>query len=153
MVVTMTPEAAEKHLHDWIAGIPSSAEWESLSGLEQTLLLVYALELEVCNGGIHQYFINPAGDRWKETLRALERIEATRIAQILKKALTVFPQASPSTDHLTRDRQLRSISPEAEALLERLTDEYYGLHRECPEQDSYRKMSEFLLREQGRANG
>lgn len=153
MAQPMNPEAAEKHLHAWIATIPSTAKWESLSELQRTILLVYALELEVCNGGIHQYFINPAGDRWKETLHALVRIGATRITQILSKALTVFPEGSPSTDHLTRDQELRAIGPEGEELLERLTDEYYGLYRECPAEDSYAKMSQFLLREQGLTNG
>jgi len=149
----MSPEAAEKHFHAWIAAIPPSAKRESLSELQRTILLVYALELEVCNGGIHQYFINPAGDRWKETLVALKQMGATRISQILQKALTVFPRSSPSTDHLTRDRQLRAIGREGEALLEQLTNEYYGLYRECPEQDAYRIISEFLLREQGLTNG
>lgn len=149
----MSPEAAEKHLHAWLAAIPASAKWESLSERQRVILLVYALELEVCNGGLHQYFINPAGDRWKQTLQALERIEATRIVQIFRNALTVFPQASPSTDHISRDRQLRAIGPEGEELLERLTDEYYGLYQECRAEDSYAKMSQFLLREQAEAEG
>src|SRR5262245_40828692 len=111
-MASMSPEAAEAHLHAWIAAIPPSATWEALSELQQTILLVYALELEVCNGGIHQYFINPAGDAWKETLQALKRMDATRITQILEKALSVFPDSSPSTDHLTRDGQLRAIGTE-----------------------------------------
>lgn len=149
----MSPEAAEKHLHDWVAAIPRSAKWESLSELEQTILLVYGLELEICNGGIHQYFNNPGSDRWRETLQALKKVEAGRIAQILEKALTVFPLECPSTDHLTRAQQLGAIGREAKELLERLTDEYYGLYQECPVEDSYAKMAQFLLREQGLTNG
>ena len=149
----MSSEAAEKHFHAWIAAIPPNAKWDSLSELQRTVLLVYALELEVCNGGIHQYFINPAGDRWKETLAALKQMGAISIHKILEKALTVLPDGSPSADHLARDRQLRAIGPEAEALLERLTDEYYALYPECPGQNAYRIMSAFLLREQGLTNG
>jgi hypothetical protein len=145
----MGPDAAEEYFHAWIATIPPRSTWEELSELQRTILLVYALELEVFNGGIHQFFGNPAGDKWKETTEALKRMRATRIGQILERALTVFPHGAPSADHLTRAEQFRAIGPEAEALLRRLTDEYYGLYHVCPEQDAYRIMSEFLLREQG----
>jgi hypothetical protein len=144
----MTPEAAEQHLLTWLAAIPKS-EVSILPELERTLWLVYALELEVSNGGVHQYFANPAGDNWKETLGALQRIGASRIEQLLTKALAVFPQHSPSVDHLTRARQLRAIDTEAEAFLQQLTDDYCSLSQECPQQDAYRVMSTYLVQEQG----
>ncbi|MFO0822218.1 MAG: DUF4375 domain-containing protein [Gemmataceae bacterium] len=145
----MSPEEAEQHLLTWLATIPKS-EVSILPELERTLWLVYALEMEVSNGGVHQYFANPAGDNWKETLVALQRIGASRIEQLLTKALTVFPHHSPSVHHLTRAVQLRAIDSEAEAFLEQLTDNYYSLHLECPEQDAYRVMSNYLLQEQGK---
>jgi len=153
MAQPIDPKAAEEHLHSWISAIPPNSEWESRTELEQTILLVYTLELEVSNGGFEQYFSNPAGDRWRETLQAVQRIGAIRIEEIFLTALTTFPKSAPSTEQLIRSHELQNMNPKATSLLERLTEKYYMLYKNCPEEDSYAKMAHYILRVQGPTQG
>ncbi len=117
----------------------------SLTEEERVIELVLAFELQVCNGGFDQFLVNPSGDRWHPTLVALKRIGATKIVTMLEKALTIFPNGQPSMDQMTRCGQLVVAGPAADKLLQELTDEYYGLWKSSPDQDSYARMGAFLL--------
>ncbi len=101
--------------------------WGCLSEPEKTVQVIRFLYLELQNGGIEQFFINPYADRWRETLDALKRIGAARIVIIFEKALAVFPHSTPSTDHLTRCQQYNEAGQDAANLLLRLDDEYYDI--------------------------
>jgi hypothetical protein len=142
--LTMSSDADEGRLHDWIAGLSSEVDWEGRSNFERTLLLAYNFELEVSNGGLDQYFLNPAGDKWQETLAALRQIGATRIVRIFEKALEVFPNRTPSTNQIIRCGQLDDANPRAGDILNQLTDEYYAIYAEHPEEDIYKKMIGFF---------
>ena len=111
---------------------------------ERTVWLVYMLEMELSNGGFHQFFLNPSGNDWAETLEALKRIGAARISLMYHQALSVFPGCEPPKDHLERTEQLSKIGEKAEAMLDELTDEYYDLYRTEPSQDSYAKMAAYI---------
>ncbi len=52
--------------------------------------LVLEFEDEVNNGGFHQFFNNSSGDNTAETIVALEKIGATAMADILKRAASRF---------------------------------------------------------------
>jgi hypothetical protein len=138
----------DKAVFDFIGSIRLSADWSSLSEAQRTIALVYAMECEVCNGGIHQFFVNPSGDKWAETVDALRRIGASKITNIFGRALAVFPKSQPSPDHLVRGAQLAAAGERAHKLLEELTDEYYALYEIDPGQDLYARMAAFLI-EQG----
>ena len=102
--------------------------------------------MEWSNGGLHQFFVNPAGNEWQETLVALEQIGACRIKKIFESAIAVFPSSCPSTDQMARGKQLDDAGATAVATLDRLDEEYMALYRSHPEEDSYARMAEFLRR-------
>lgn len=77
--------------------------------------LIGDLEAELSNGGFDQFFFNSAGDRTVETIAALEAIGATHTAGIVRAAAAKFPGGSPSADRATRQEQLESVSPDADA--------------------------------------
>src|SRR5438309_1282787 len=63
---------------------------DCLSPPERATITAYFLALEISNGGIEQFFINPAGDRWRETRNALKTVGAVRLAGMFDEALSVF---------------------------------------------------------------
>ncbi len=90
---------------------------------EVILLVEFTAQIE--NGGFHQFFINPQGDYALETLEVLKEIGATNIAALFQQALTVFPNGIPSTDHLTRDKQVKDSGKKGRELLYSLDQPYY----------------------------
>jgi hypothetical protein len=101
--------------------------------------------LEISNGGIEQFFINPAGDRWRETRDALKAVGAVRLATMFDKALSVFPDETPSTDQLTRCRQYKESGDDARCLMDELTIEYYDLQEKSPADCLYQILAVFAI--------
>jgi hypothetical protein len=87
--------------------------------------LINALEGEVNNGGLDQFFYNSAGDNTAETIEALEVVGALAMADILKRAAAKFPGGMPPKYRYERQGILLQISPDAEAF-EELDGEFYG---------------------------
>ena len=116
-----------------------------LSDVEKTVLFAYEMELEVKNGGIHQYFYNSTGNDWKEMLNALHVIRADSIIALFEKALAVFPDGSPSKDREKRWRQLAGIGKEGEGKLEELSQEYFSIYENSPDQDIYSKLGRYII--------
>ena len=139
----MDTEAGDAFVEAWVSALPAEAWAAPLEPL-RTIKPVYALELEWQNGGFHQYFNNPSGDDWPDALAALERIGASRVKELFESALAVFPDSAPSTDHLTRAKQLDDAGQDAIDILDRLDDQYTALSKKFPVEDSYAKMAEFL---------
>ncbi len=127
-----------------VEGMRTKPSWDSLSEVEQTIWYVYVFDLEVINGGLSQFFANPSGDKWPETLRALKKIGAMRIARIFEKALEVFPESRPSTSHMNRD--LPELNSEGDNLLEKLSHKYFNLHKKYPNETAYVRMGDYLVR-------
>ena len=65
---------------------------------EQVAHCVHWLELEVNNGGFDQFFWNSAGDQAQQTVDALEAIGAPKFADLVRRAIAVFPGGTPSPD-------------------------------------------------------
>lgn len=101
--------------------------WGGLSPAERATIAAHFLDLEIQNGGFELFFVNPGGDRWRETRAALSMIGAARIGAMFDEALSVFPDVAPSTDQMTRCRQYEQAGEGAERTMFRLTGEYYGL--------------------------
>src|SRR5689334_10222131 len=74
----------------------------ALTPPEQVAHCIHWLELEVNNGGFHQFFWNSAGDLASETLGALELIAAPRFADIMRRAIAAFPEGDPPADRDAR---------------------------------------------------
>src|SRR5438093_6183345 len=91
---------------------------------QQVADLVRALEDEVNNGGFHQFFYNNAGDNTMETIQALETIGALRMADIVKRAASMFPGGIPPKDRFLRQRILLKNYPHAVAF-EPLNNEFF----------------------------
>jgi hypothetical protein len=112
--------------------------YESLAAQERVVLDVAALEAEVNNGGLNQFFFNSAGDRVFATIEALKEIGAPETARIVEDACGLFA-GEPSRDRRVRQEQLEQLDdtsfdpvdqrfyayPEA---LEELLEAYCGKH-------------------------
>lgn len=120
--------------------------WDSLSAPERTVQVIRFLDLELQNGGIEQFFINPYADRWKETVDALKTIGAVRVLAIIEKALSVFPERNPSMDQLTRVQQYKQAGQRAADLLLRLDDEYYRIRESASDEDLIPLLVAYLRR-------
>lgn len=99
--------------------------FESLSHPEQVLYYVYWLEAEINNGGFEQYFGNSSGDYALDTPAALAEIGAHHTANLVKRAINLFPDGSPSRDREQRNDQLDSLDEDALAEFENLDSEFY----------------------------
>ena len=77
--------------------------YDSLSEPEKVLNHVYWLELEVNNGGVEQFFVNSSGDYALDTPTALDEIGAHHTAQLVKRAIDIFPRRSSSARYATED--------------------------------------------------
>ncbi len=129
-----------------VEAVRAKPDPKGLSDIERTIALVYGFELEVCNGGIDQFFVNPMGDQWAETLNALREIGASRLTSIYERALEVFPQCKPSPDQIVRSIQLQRAGEKARALLWELTTEYISLYEESPGEDAYARIAAYLIK-------
>ena len=109
----------------------------SLSETERRAIAAHIFACEVSNGGIEQFFVNPAGDDWRDTHAALKAFGPKRLTAMFEEALSIFPSGTPSEDHVTRCREYKQAGPEARKLLESLTDEYYDLQAESAENCLY----------------
>ncbi len=92
---------------------------------ENVVMLVRGFEGEVNNGGIDQFLFNSSGDYIQETVRALEEIQANRMAEILRIACKRFPGGNPPTNAFRRRAiMLAEVSPDGDAFHE-LDDQFY----------------------------
>ena len=87
--------------------------------------LIDAVEGEVNNGGFHEFFYNNAGDNTLETIQALEIIGAAKMADIVRRAATMFPGGVPPKDRFIRQDILLEKFPGAEAF-ESLDNEFFA---------------------------
>ncbi len=62
----------------------------ALSRLQRDALCVQAFQLEMNNGGMHQYLLNSSGDFAKETPRVFRRLGAEKAAVLVEEANAFF---------------------------------------------------------------
>ena len=102
----------------------ANERFSDLSPSEQVFILVWEVETEVNNGGFNQFFLNSAGDRASATAAALRSIGAERMASIVDRATSSFPDGPPA-DRSVRQSLLEEIDPDA-VLFEELDQEFYS---------------------------
>ena len=74
-----------------------ASDLESLSLGQRSLLALHWCVSEVSNGGFDQFFTNPSGLLVTEAVKALERVEATGSARVLREAIEVFASRPKSS--------------------------------------------------------
>ncbi len=143
----------ERRLEEYLAAIEKklNAAGEQgrscLSDAEETTVVAYRFALEITNGGFEQFFVNPSGDRWRETLQAIKTVGAARLALLFEEALSVFPDTRPSDDQLTRCQQLEAAGPPARDLLWNLTGQYYDIQALSAEHCLYQRLTAFAIKQ------
>ena len=66
-------------------------------------VLFFAMDGEIENGGMHQFFSNSSGDLAEDAKAYLRQIGATRVLAVLTKASSIFPKGKAPTDRNTRN--------------------------------------------------
>ena len=81
--------------------------YEGLAYPETVYYLGCVLNGEVVNGGFHQFFTNSSGERYQETLDALEELGCFESRRLLTLVAEIFfPRGSPSKDRSERFGQM-----------------------------------------------
>jgi len=97
---------------------------ENLTEAELTAYVVDGAEREVANGGFNQFYFNSAGDQARETVEALHRIGADKMAEIVERANAAFGERGPNPDRDKRQEQLDDIAEASEQLWNDLDGEW-----------------------------
>ena len=106
-------------------GFVSRRPFSELTETEKIIRAVEDLEMEVNNGGFHQYFYNSAGDHWQDCLVGLEKVGASKTGLLFKSALSIFNEASPPEDRLQRQEVAGKLKKEKFEFLDQLDQKFY----------------------------
>ena len=104
---------------------PRQAHPERLSPALRTYYFVNCFDGELVNGGMSQFFSNSAGNHSGETLAALKAIGAAISAELLEKALTIFPNSDAPFDRQKRCDLLFAFEKRDPRFLDSLDKVYY----------------------------
>jgi hypothetical protein len=66
-------------------------EMGKLNSSQKTLVIIGNLEREINNGGFNQFYWNSSGNYANETVESLKKIGAEKLAEIVNKANSEFP--------------------------------------------------------------
>ena len=95
--------------------VGSKIQQELATSLSERMIFAFTwLAREVQNGGFHQFFVNSAGDFWKDALNGLVAIGDQDGLALFRQALSIFPDSSPSEDRDTRLNQLDELEEQDE---------------------------------------
>lgn len=125
------PTAFAIALGELVGNSPRADDFAALRPAEQVVWCVDGLEREVNNGGLEQFFLNSAGDQARETAAALRAIGAGHTANLLERALAVFPDG-PSPDRDVRGEQIDALSGESRDALGELDAAFYEYRDDLP---------------------
>lgn len=84
------------------------------------------LEREVNNGGFNLYFLNSSGEFAHETINALKTIKAEKTANILQKAIDVFPDQTVPRDRDKRREVVEAIKETASDIWDELDQSFFA---------------------------
>jgi uncharacterized protein len=99
---------------------------DALSEKNQVLFLVGYLIDQLCNGGALMVYYNPSAEYTPQITKALDKIGASRAAQVIREINAFFPGGVPAADHEARERQIEKLPKKASTLaaeLEQIFDE------------------------------
>lgn len=107
----------------------------ALTEIERVVVLVSRANFEIELGGLSSFFFNSAGDHAVDTVAALEAVNASRAAAVLRTAITKFPDATYPTD-----RELRY--PSLQKVLDSFDSLDAEIYREDP--DAFSRLCSFM---------
>jgi hypothetical protein len=119
---------------DFVIAIYQQHGAKGLSGPQLHYLTLSFLDAEVRNGGFSQFYFNSSGDLASYAVAAAKAVGATKIAELVQKANSLFGKSGPSVD---RDKRMDQLSKVDLKALNDLDTQYY----ECSE-----RLSELLPR-------
>jgi hypothetical protein len=100
-----------------------------ISFAERMVFAFTWLAREVQNGGFHQFFVNSAGDFWKDVLDGLVAIGDEDGLKLFRRVLSIFPDSSPPDDRDNRLDQLEQLEEQDEDKVwdhfKNVTDDYF----------------------------
>lgn len=112
------------------------ADLSKLTGPQKVLLFVENLEREVNNGGFNQFYWNSSGGFAHETLAGIRIIGANKMADILAKANSVWPNQAVPKGQTERQEVMETMEEQANAIWEQCDKDFF----KCPDD-----ISELLL--------
>jgi len=80
------PYADDEEFTEWFLG---------LTKVQQILFPTYWLDVEVCNGGFHQYFTNSTAHHAPEAIIGFRELGLNDIADIAQHAVAIFGETFP----------------------------------------------------------
>ncbi|MCC7420133.1 MAG: DUF4375 domain-containing protein [Planctomycetaceae bacterium] len=104
----------------------SSGGYDALNSRQQHYFGVQWLDIEVNNGGIHQYFSNSTGETWKMALEGFDAMGMADRASAFRGMINLFGPEGPSIDRERRNAQLDEINPDYEWWTDTFNKTYYS---------------------------
>lgn len=98
-----------------------------LDALEYAAVCVMNFQVEVYNGGLHQYLSNSSGQYAADTPEVFIKIGAPRVAAILEEANRLLGDDGPPKDFMERNARLDAMDEAAEDRLDALTDQFHEI--------------------------
>lgn len=98
--------------------------FEALTPEERYYFAIWWLESEANNGAFHQFFSNPARELSHDAATGLRAVGASRMAELLESAITLFPDATVPRKREERKRILEGFSDAQSAELDRLSNAF-----------------------------
>jgi hypothetical protein len=106
--------------------------FEMASPVQGAMIAMWWCRSEVCNGGFDQFFWNSTGMIWPCALQGFRLVGANSYAELLEKALSVFPGGVAPIERNERDKILES-NEERMNTLEPTDQAFFALEREKTE--------------------
>lgn len=134
-----TPQKSEQHLnknekaynHQLLFRRFENLGISNLLQEERDYLLIWSLDVEVCNGSFDQYFFNDSGNHAKETLSALQLCNAQQTYDITFKAIQQFePVGGYSADRKQRQQKMDTLRLNVEMPFEKITQEFHNMNEQ-----------------------
>jgi len=99
----------------------------ALTPAERSVFLVWSYPAAINDGGHASFFYNPSGEYAHDTVQALNDVGASEYAQILSRAIDLFPDRHIPRDLDERNASLDALSDDTNQAMESLDDEFFAL--------------------------
>jgi hypothetical protein len=116
---------------------------EALTESERWMFALTWLGIETNGGGLHQFFFNDAGKFSADAVLGLDTIGASKSADVLRKAIALFPRGHVPLDQTERRRVLNRLPEDVQwkRLGEDLTREFWAA---SAEEELARRVEEYV---------
>jgi hypothetical protein len=115
---------------DRIIPIAFDRSLDALTPAERNVFLIWSYPAAINNGGHDSFFYNCNGEHAHETVQALNDIGSSDFAQILSRAIDLFPSRYIPRDIEERNDAHQALPESASKVMEQLDQEFYVLDGE-----------------------